>query len=98
MSWKSRLMLPPQCGIGLELKISSDLRRNCRIQSGSLLMSEIWLTTSAFSPLWALNTALDSVRKSYLLISDGTDVSRTSVDILFSPLGERLIGFSVRFR
>ena len=44
-------MLPPQRGIGLELKISSDCRRNCRIQSGSLFMSEIWLTISGIQSL-----------------------------------------------
>ncbi len=44
MSWKSRLMLPPQRGIGLELKISSHFRRKSRIQAGSFFMSEIWRT------------------------------------------------------
>ena len=53
MSWKSMSIAPPHLGIGRDSKISSDFSRNSRIQSGSSLMSEIWLTTSLFKPFLA---------------------------------------------
>ena len=59
MSWKSMPMSPPQCGIGLELKISRLFSRKSRIQSGSFFMSEIWSTIVASSPLRALKTYFD---------------------------------------
>jgi hypothetical protein len=41
MSWKSMPILPPQRGMGFELKIFRLSSRNSRIQAGSFLMSEI---------------------------------------------------------
>ena len=69
MSWKLMAMLPPQWGIGLELKISRLFSRKSRIQAGSFFISEICRTMSASKPRRALKTYFDSVRKSYLLIS-----------------------------
>src|SRR5687767_7780360 len=69
MSWKSRAMSPPHLGIGLLKKISRASSRNWRIQSGSFFISEIWLTISALRPFCARKTGLESVWKSYLLIS-----------------------------
>src|SRR5688500_14818239 len=55
-------MLPPQkpLGIGFFSNRSSDFRRNSRIHCGSLLMSEIWATTSLLRPFLASLTGLNS--------------------------------------
>jgi hypothetical protein len=100
MSWKSTPIRPPQRGMGFEWKISSDWSRKSRIQAGSRFISEIWQTISASSPLRALKTAGESVRKSYLLISPRASVEESSspVDMRVSPLDQTVAGSAARSR
>src|SRR6478609_2556352 len=91
-------MSPPHLGIFFVKKISSALSRNCRIQSGSFFMSEIWPTISASIPLRARKTGFESVWKSYLLISPIGSAERVGLRIsvamvcLYFVLGDRCCG------
>src|SRR5436190_23527259 len=86
MSSKLTAMFPPHFGIGFDWKISSALRRKSSIHSGSSFIAEIWRTISASTPLRALKTGLETVWKSYLLISPTGSAVSISV-LIFDSLG-----------
>src|SRR5262245_3137374 len=66
MSWKSIwFRFPPHWGSGFFSKISSERRRNWRIQSGSFFIHEISSTISLFKPFLALNTNFSASWKPY---------------------------------
>ena len=66
MFWKSIVLRSaPQVGSGFFSKISSERRRNWRIQSGSLFIQEISSTTSLLKPFLALKTYCSASKKPY---------------------------------